>query len=515
MTQEQKSYAVRKIREYASSVIPGIIVFVVMVTLAVTLPFVRNGVLSIIQAILVGLIVGIIARIHRIIFVIKMRRNASYIESHNMECYVVPIYKMGNSITNYLEKWTTREPNLAYFRYGESYKMYVHKLLSIPNNKKLAIVFVDEGAKKVIGIPGAYLPDIEDAFKDRNYYSVHKNIMGVQTNVSQEAKFNTDTKTNSILSNESQEIKFQWGEEEVVEPIETKKNRKPIIIVLGIVLLVIVIGVIIAMMTSYKSSIFENTFGKSKEDVIILEKIVLAQSEANGGKLPVHIDYDLDSSQYLWEYGRLVGIYWEGMHLQAPIDISGLSQLREITLENNRITDITFGDNENLSVIDISNNPLGNLTVGDGCPNLKILICQYCELDEGLSVSDLQYLEELYCSYSDLDELYLKDNSCLTILNCEENNITYLDISSNEQLSKIDCSGNELESIDVSYNKKLIMFDCSENKIKELNLSANAELLELDCSYNKITELDVSNNAKLTEINVNHNHQVSVIWATE
>ena len=121
------------------------------------------------------------------------------------------------------------------------------------------------------------------------------------------------------------------------------------------------------------------------------------------------------------------------------------------------------------------------------------------------------------------------------------NTITYLDVSmgagSNTgifdltgiedftNLTELDCSYNQLTELNISQNTQLLYLICYNNQLTELNVSQNTQLLYLACYYNQLTELNVSQNIQLTslicynnqltELDVSQNTQLTFVWCTD
>ncbi|MBR5948289.1 MAG: hypothetical protein IKZ82_06520, partial [Clostridia bacterium] len=82
-------------------------------------------------------------------------------------------------------------------------------------------------------------------------------------------------------------------------------------------------------------------------------------------------------------------------------------------------------------------------------------------------------------------------------LSCSYNNLSELDVTNNTALEKLYCSYNNLSELDVSGCTALEELSCSYNNLSELDVSGCTALVELSCSYNNLSELDLSNNPDL------------------
>ena len=135
---------------------------------------------------------------------------------------------------------------------------------------------------------------------------------------------------------------------------------------------------------------------------------------------------------------------------------------------------------------------------------LTTLGCSYNQLTE-LDVSNNTALAELYCYVNQLTELDVRNNLALTYLDCEDNLLTELDIRNNTALTVLYCRGISLTELDVRNNTALKRLYCNNNQLTELDVRNNTELTWLDCFNNQLTELDVRNNTALTGLRCYNN----------
>ncbi|MDE6662302.1 MAG: hypothetical protein K2K46_03065 [Lachnospiraceae bacterium] len=167
----------------------------------------------------------------------------------------------------------------------------------------------------------------------------------------------------------------------------------------------------------------------------------------------------------------------------------------------------------NLKSLDCTFNQLDNLDVSNNTA-LESLDCTYNNLTE-LNISNNTALKELRCDNNNLTKLNVSNNIALERLVCNNNNLTELNVSNNTALKELTCDSNNLTELDVSNNTALESLSCSDNNLTKLNVSNSAALEGLDCSDNNLTELNVSNktalkylwcnNNKIAELNVNNN----------
>ena len=102
---------------------------------------------------------------------------------------------------------------------------------------------------------------------------------------------------------------------------------------------------------------------------------------------------------------------------------------------------------------------------------------------------------------------YLQDQ------NISEHNIHTLDLSQNRLLNTLHCFECDWSTnLDVSSNVALTILCCSYSNLSQLNLTNNTALQYLDCSFNvQLAYLDISNNTALESIDISCNNQLTEI----
>lgn len=172
-----------------------------------------------------------------------------------------------------------------------------------------------------------------------------------------------------------------------------------------------------------------------------------------------------------------------------------------------------------LTNIDVSNNT-GLLTLiccdqslkslnVDNCPSLQILNAGNNQIST-LDLSSNPELLELYCDANNLSSLEISKNTKLQTLHCYDNQLTTLDISKNTALEQLLCRKNQLTTIDVSKNTALTSLNCSSNQLTSLDVSANTALTSLNFNINQLTSINVSNNTALTTLHCLGNQLTSI-----
>lgn len=286
----------------------------------------------------------------------------------------------------------------------------------------------------------------------------------------------------------------------------------------------------------------EDGDGKHDPDVEALKSII--NEQVAFGAL---VDTDLDSIQYSWKDGRLIGIEWVNMNLKGNISFVGLAEMQSLicatsyldssvgTYENWKSQNCSFLDginiseNTKLTFLDCTGNNITELDVQANqelqkiyCGYNKIEILNlnnnrkltylYCSQNKlmDLNVNRCVVLADLYCAFNVLTNLDISNNDNLIRLNCANNLIAELDVSNNMNLAELYCGNNILTSLDISSNRELFVLYCDNNNLSILDVTNNIELVDLGCSDNQLTGLDISNNKKLEYLSCAFNQLTSI-----
>lgn len=299
----------------------------------------------------------------------------------------------------------------------------------------------------------------------------------------------------------------------------------------------------------------------AEEDVKVINQII----ENNGLNENIDSpdewsrDYNAGTGFILWlgSPGRVANLNISDRGLTGEVDVSALTSLSDLKINNNDISGLNVSGLEGTTVqnlglyLDCGNNPKlneNNVDVTDTIlgffkiyntsftrfdatlyPYLKTLEC-YDSKITSLKVAGHQYLDYLLCYNNNLTELDITDIPNLKTINCGNNKITSLDFSNKPKIEKVNVDNNLLTSIDVSNNitienlninnnsiealdvsglTRLRYLNVDENPITELNISGLDELYELYCAKTKITKLDVDNLKNLTYLTLSENSSLA------
>ncbi|MBY1788512.1 cell wall-binding repeat-containing protein, partial [Clostridioides difficile] len=144
--------------------------------------------------------------------------------------------------------------------------------------------------------------------------------------------------------------------------------------------------------------------------------------------------------------------------------------------------------------------------------NHEKLVKLYCNQEQlsTLNVENCINLEDLTCSRSNLKNLDISSNKNLKYLECVANKLTNLNIENNIELLELYCYDNEIKALDISKNIDLENLTCYKNKLDSLNTSKNKNLKYLYCSQNELTSLDVTKNTELVRLYCGENRLTSL-----
>ena len=138
----------------------------------------------------------------------------------------------------------------------------------------------------------------------------------------------------------------------------------------------------------------------------------------------------------------------------------------------------------NIDSLDVSNSGITDMTGIEDFTHLSYLNCNMNELIS-FDISQNVLMENLQCRCSALDDLNVKKNTNLLVLDCSndiypgnmpcqnnnfKNNITNLNIGSNSLLNSLGLKGNNISGLDLTQNYNLNDLDCQNNSLKALDL---------------------------------------------
>lgn len=152
------------------------------------------------------------------------------------------------------------------------------------------------------------------------------------------------------------------------------------------------------------------------------------------------------------------------------LNVSGCTALEELVCSYCDLSSLDLSTNNNLSVLAIQQNPLGNVELSH-LKNLTFLNISYTERTEMVDLSGFDKLVEIECQSNDFSGTVLDLSDCpLTRLRCESTGIVGLDISSSTGMYEMYCYSNELERLDISMCTGLEYLFCEDNPMTEIKV---------------------------------------------
>ena len=210
-----------------------------------------------------------------------------------------------------------------------------------------------------------------------------------------------------------------------------------------------------------------------------------------------------------------------GNPLITSIDLSKNIKLKEIYFRNNSLKNIDLSNNIDLEIIDLYSNEISKIDFTNNV-NLKAVELSGNPLITSIDLSKNIKLEEIYFMNDSLKSIDLSENTALRILNIGYNELSSIDLSNNINLEYLNLESNFLASLDLSKNIKLIEITASLNSINNISLPNIDSVTKLDLHHNLITSIDVSKyiNLKklslsanqLSEINLSNNTKIEELY---
>lgn len=150
--------------------------------------------------------------------------------------------------------------------------------------------------------------------------------------------------------------------------------------------------------------------------------------------------------------------------------LNGLTELENISFQNNQLSGIGLTETPSLTGIHITDNRIRSIDIA----NLK------------------DKLEVLDCDENSLTDLQIAGFNKLQRLNCGDNQLTELDLTGCINLSSLNCSSNQLNDLDVTKLTKLRGLNCNNNDLTSLYVPDINDLSTLYCQNNPLKSLEIN-----------------------
>ena len=150
----------------------------------------------------------------------------------------------------------------------------------------------------------------------------------------------------------------------------------------------------------------------------------------------------------------------------------------------------------NIDSLDLSNAGITDLTGIEDFTHMSYLNCNMNELIN-FDISQNVLVENLQCRCSGLDNLNVKNNINLLVLDCSN------DIFPGTMPCQSNIYNNNITNLNIGYNPLLNSLAIKGNNISGLDLSNNNNLNDLNCQNNMLRALDVRNGNNINFTNFN------------
>lgn len=165
------------------------------------------------------------------------------------------------------------------------------------------------------------------------------------------------------------------------------------------------------------------------------------------------------------------------------LDLTGMTQLKELTCSGTSIYELNFEDATELESVDCNSCPVSVLDFSN-CSKLETLICYAAFLEE-LNIEGCDNLKYMDCSFNEmLTDITLPVG--IKELNCGWCAFESLDFTAMEDLEYLYCDGNYLTQLPMGNKPVLATFCCSDNMIESLNLGNMPALVDVMIGNNPI-----------------------------
>jgi len=205
-------------------------------------------------------------------------------------------------------------------------------------------------------------------------------------------------------------------------------------------------------------------------------------------------------TDYIYDGGIISAIGSGRGNRLTSLDVSKLSNLKELYINNNRIEQLDVTQNEKITEINAGDNRLSSVDLSNNSL-LETVDFEYNQL-KTINIQNNLNIENLDVANNQITELNVGHLKKLQSLYASNNLISSINIKNNEQLIKLVMSNNELNEIDVTKNPKLLVLEIDSNNIEKIDITNNPELNTIRLMVLPINRIDISKNYKLTEIRV-------------
>ena len=178
----------------------------------------------------------------------------------------------------------------------------------------------------------------------------------------------------------------------------------------------------------------------------------------------------------------------------SSIDLTKLSALRHLSLQNTGLYEVNLKRNNKLETLVLTGNHLGaNFTLDGETGTLRKNLIKHVDLRNNeltqLTVSCIETIEYLNLSHNALEEINLTDG---------------------ERITTLDLSYNKMDNVRLSYQSALTDCNLSHNKLTSVTMPETNVLERMDISNNNFTFANMPDRGTLSEANFIYVPQASI-----
>jgi Leucine-rich repeat (LRR) protein len=195
-------------------------------------------------------------------------------------------------------------------------------------------------------------------------------------------------------------------------------------------------------------------------------------------------------------------------NLITSLDVSTNTALQSLSVYDNLLTHLDISNNTALNSVSASNNSLSTINL-DGASSLNGLYIDNNQFTS-FEITFATPLEHLQIFDNQLSNLNLSGAVNLITLDANNNQIPSINLSPLVNLSSINFNDNALSSLDISNIPNLYYIYANNNNIANLNLTNATTLNWLELNQNALTNFDASSCPNLNYLYVNNNQLTSL-----
>lgn len=202
-------------------------------------------------------------------------------------------------------------------------------------------------------------------------------------------------------------------------------------------------------------------------------------------------------------------------------DVSRNTRLADLDISNNRLTSLSVGNG--LSSLWCSGNRLTSISL-EGMSRLHGLRANNNPVLESIRIQDCESLTSVESNNSGLKEIYVSNCPDITNMSFNNSRLTGIDVSALKHLSSLSLRHCDMHSLDLCANDRLVYLFCDyndrldeirfgDNRLLSYLITSNTALKSLDLSsMSNLISLDVSN-TPLTGLDITRNHNLAFLSA--